>query len=229
MNAIAFNPQELAIAAAGVERNATYYSLEGTGTKILGKTANESSAIECITFDDEGLFLFTAGQDSLKVWSVDGSTKLVASFDAKWKGVKDLKMGSSNTQLYGISANANEFSLWVNEWNSRSPISPPTYETSVMHTNQNIYNVRTTAQANPIQKVVQKKPLDPSTFRQVESDLRASRQPSTHMLSSEMIGKIRKEHKKFTDLMQDKQNYLKPIIHWLNTGKILAAVNAIEK
>lgn len=196
----------------------------------MGKTANEANPIDCICFDEDGLHLFTAGQESLKVWNIDGTTNLAGSFDVKWKGVKDLKMSSTNTQLYGISVNGSEFSLWATEWNSTSPISPPTYENTVMHQNQNLYNVAPKVhQPAPIGNIVKKTPIDPSSFRQVESDLRASKEPSAHMLSTDMVGKIRKEHKKFTDLMQDKQNYLKPIIHWLNSGKVLAAVNAIEK
>jgi hypothetical protein len=131
-------------------------------------------------------------------------------------------MNSNNTQLYGLTTDNTNFCMWMTEWKA-SPISPPTHD--VMHQNQNIYNTKVTQ----VKKMV-KNSVNPSCFNQVEDDLRASRQPGRAAdLSLASVKKIRKEHRKFFDLMQDKQNYLKPIIYWLNSGKIAAAVNAIQK
>ena len=235
VSTLVFNPQELALAASGADKYVTYYSLENTGSQILGKTRKESSPIESIQFDAEGQFLFSASQDSLKVWNIEDKCKLAGSFEAKWRGIKDLKMNQKNTQLYGLTVMGSEFSMWMTEWRATSPISPPTHEGAVMHHNQNLYNRPTginptgsTTHVTHYKKIVKKSPNNPSSLRQVESDLRASRQPD-QVMDYSMVKKIRKEHKKFTDLMQDKQNYLKPIVHWLNSGKIIAAVNAIEK
>lgn len=43
-----------------------------------------------------------------------------------------------------------------------------------------------------------------------------------------IISTIQSEHQKFTNLMEEKLNYLSPIMHWLSSNNIKAAVNGIE-
>jgi hypothetical protein len=43
------------------------------------------------------------------------------------------------------------------------------------------------------------------------------------------FAEIRKEHNKFITILDQKHVLLSPIVHWLNTGNIRAALSAIEK
>lgn len=43
------------------------------------------------------------------------------------------------------------------------------------------------------------------------------------------IQKIQKDHCKFVNQMEEKQNYLAPIFHWLSQNNIRAATNAIDQ
>lgn len=43
--------------------------------------------ITAITFDDEGKFLYTAGNDTLKVWNMAKGGLLIETIESPWKAV----------------------------------------------------------------------------------------------------------------------------------------------
>lgn len=174
--------------------------------------------IESIEFDPEGKYVFTASQNSLKVWDIEKEGRLRSKYDIKWKGVLDMKVGEKDRRLYGLSATPNEFTVWVTDW-SESPISPPTLDSGVMNTNQNIYNIQKQATKHRI--------VGESRVKTVDDDLRASKLMGSQV-SLDQLKSVRQEHRKFTDLMKMKYDHLKPIIYWLNNANISAAVNAID-
>ena len=44
----------------------------------------------------------------------------------------------------------------------------------------------------------------------------------------EVIRNIQREHNKFTHIMEDKLNYLAPILHWMGTNNMKAVINAVQ-
>jgi len=218
---IKFNPQDLAIAAGGNEKFVTYYSLENE--KDIKRTTREACTIDAIEFDNNGELIFSASQNSLKVWDVK-TCKLIHNYDAKWSGVKDIKMTSDNSRILGVAAKANELSLWVSDQSS-NPISPPTSD--ILSYQKNITPPQA-YQLAPAQ--ISKGIFDESTFQKVsESMINENVAPSKYQKDYDMIEEIQKEHSKFIDLMSEKVNYLKPIVHWMNSGNLNAAINGIEK
>lgn len=55
-----------------------------------------------------------------------------------------------------------------------------------------------------------------------------AKQPPMAVDEFELINQIKKEHNKFVGLMEEKYNYLAPILHWFSTGNIKAATTAIQ-
>jgi hypothetical protein len=217
VSCIKFNPQELALACSGHEKFVTYYDLERNGA-VLAKTQTEACLVESLEFDTEGKYIFTASQNSLKVWDVEKEGRLWNKYDIKWKGILDLKVNEKEKKVYGLCATPNDFKVWVTNY-SESPISPPTSDFGVMNTNQNIYNIQN--------KVVSNRIVGDSRVKTVDEDLRTTNMIASE-LSVDMLKNLRSEHRKFTDLMKVKYDHLKPIIYWLNSANITAAVNAVD-
>lgn len=194
-----------------------YYDLENKGA-ILTQTQTEANVIEKIEFDPEGKFVFTASQHSLKAWEVDKQGRLRNKYDVKWKGVLDLKVSENEKKIMGLSATPNEFKVWVADW-SDSPVSPPTLDPRVMLTNQNIYNIQSKGEGNSTSE---------TRAKTVDEDLRISNLSGSEV-NLDVLKNVRAEHRKFVDLMKMKYNHLKPIIYWLNSQNVTAAVNAINR
>jgi hypothetical protein len=215
-----YNPRELSMATAGADRHTIIWDLENF--KVQSESKTESTAVEALAFDTEGKFLFTACQDSLKVWRADMDCKPVNSFAMKWKGVKDMKISPDNQSVLGVATGPKGFALWKTEW-TKMPASPMT--------GGEFEDER--ARAGYIDKAPPRHALSKDNIPNAEdikvpnNNLGSSKDPRYNML--ETLAEIRKDHKKFSTSLEEKKNYLNPILHWLNTSNTRAALNAIDK
>ena len=212
-----YNPRELKMVTAGADKHAVVWDLEGM--RLEAETKSEATGIEALAFDMEGKYLFTASQDSLKVWRADQELKPLSSFSVKWKGIKDLKMSIDNQTLQGLATGPKGFVCWRTDW-AKVPASPFTTE------NEKDGSGRSVDRAPP-RHAFSRDNIPGNEVKGVGQGLGESKDPKYNML--ETLGEIRKDHKKFSTSLEQKQNYLAPIIHWLTMGNVRAAVNAIEK
>ena len=210
---IKFNPEELALSVAGEEKFATYYTLENK-FEVLGKTQRESTPVTALEFDHAGEYLFTATSNNLRVWDTK-NMKLVNTFEAKWSSVQDLSIADNNSTIYATAVKGNNFQMWVSDPDS----NPKSRNNQVLSSNKNYVNVA----SNNNNKM-----LDETCFAQITDSI-IGEDTKKFEKDFEMIKKIESEHSKFVDLMSDKINYLKPILHWLHSNQPEAALNAIDK
>lgn len=109
----------------------------------------------------------------------------------------DLKVSEKDKKLYGLSATPTEFRVWVADW-SDSPVSPPSLDTRVMLTNQNLYNIQN--------KGVEGNMTSETRVKTVDEDLRISNLSGSE-ISLDVLKNVRSEHRKFIDLMKMKYNH----------------------
>jgi WD40 repeat protein len=216
VTSLLFNPRELKLASAGLDKRTILWDLETMTEESM--TKQEATPIEAVSFDTEGKFLFTASNESLKVWKIDAGCRLLNSVPTKWKGVKDLMVSSDNKFVLGLSAGPKAFTSWNIDFMKApaSPISGPDDES---------YDTRNAAQRNPPRRVLSRDNIPNEDMP--ASVLAESGNEKFNLM--EGFGEIRREHKKFCQAMEQKQNNLSPIFHWLSSGNNKAAVNAIEQ
>lgn len=231
-----YNPLDLELAAAGAEKMATYYNLD-TGYGIMGKTQREACAITSIEFDGSGKTLFTSSQNSLKQYSTS-NFQLLGSFEMKCPGALDLKMAESDDRILSVSSKANEFSLWVSMVVDL-PVSPPTDNlrggsnnglfrpqvNAVNVANPNLRRGGSGGDNNALDKYGDKPGqgktnnlLDATCFMKVSESMMIGGGKSPYTYELEMIAKVQDEHSKFMDILKEKANYLKPIVHYLESN-----------
>lgn len=177
-------------------------------------TKQEATPIEGISFDTEGKFLFTASNESLKVWKIDAGCRLLNSVPTKWRSVKDVRVSPDNTCVLSLSAGPKAFTCWSVDF-MKAPVSPTSADDEAF----------SGGQRNPPRRVLSRDNI-PNDDMPV-SKLADSGNEKFDMMES--FGQIRREHKKFCQAMEQKQNNLSPIFHWLSSGNTRAAINAIEQ
>ena len=67
VNHVCFNPKDLTFATGGNDRHIKYWSVDTY--QLVGESKPETHGIDKLTFDQEGRFLFTTANESLRVYS----------------------------------------------------------------------------------------------------------------------------------------------------------------
>jgi WD40 repeat protein len=70
-----------------------------------------ATPISAMAFDDDGKVLYTASNDSLKVWNMAKKGLLIESVESPWKGVQDIRWTPNG--LLGVAAGTHYLSVWV--------------------------------------------------------------------------------------------------------------------
>lgn len=219
MTCISFNPRELTLCSAGYDKKAKYWDLENF--TLDSETKMESTAIEAVCFDNEGKFIFSASTDSLKIWHADKKCKNMGSVPVKWRNVKDLKISKDNKNIYCLSVTPNSFAFWQVDWLVKTPVSPVTG----FEADEPSLDNYSRAAKQPPKKALSKDSIADPDIR--SPHIAETSNPKFNLMES--FSEIRKEHKKFSTLLEQKHEYLKPIFFWLNKGDSRSALNAIEK
>lgn len=97
-------------ASGGADKTAKYFQCEPGMYIYISSTSLNSSAINAIEFSEDGSLLFTACNDSLKVWKMGKDGMLVDTIDSSWKGVQDLCLIDGT--LVGIAFHNGILSYW---------------------------------------------------------------------------------------------------------------------
>jgi katanin p80 WD40 repeat-containing subunit B1 len=108
-----FNPFDLTIASGAMDRTVKYFELETWG--MLYSSTPEATGILAMAFSQEGQFLFSAAQESLKVWKVEADKlRIVDNVESNWRGVQDLAVGQTDEgiSLLGVTISPVCFGLW---------------------------------------------------------------------------------------------------------------------
>jgi katanin p80 WD40 repeat-containing subunit B1 len=110
-----FNPYDLTLASGSADKTIKYWDLEKFG--MLCSTKPEATGIQSINFDTDGKYLYSAAQDTLKVWHVDADNlTLTDSVESGWRGVQDLSVQVSprtdEENLLGTAITSSSFGLW---------------------------------------------------------------------------------------------------------------------
>lgn len=186
--------------------------------RYQAETKQEATPIEAISFDSDGNYLFTASNESLKVWRVGESISLQNSVPTKWRGVKDLKVSPDKQHVLTLSAGPKSFTCWWTDF-LKAPASP------ISGAEDEDSGNRQRADRHAPRRVLSRDNIP-------NEDL-----PAGHLTESsnekfnmmESFAEIRREHKKFCQAMEQKHNNLAPIFTWLGSqGTLKAAINAIE-
>lgn len=100
-------------ASSSMDKTAKYYRCEPPNHfNFVSSTDMVSMPITAITFDDEGKYLYTAGNDTLKIWNMAKGGLLIETIDSPWKGVQDICWNSAGG-LLGVAAGTHYLSTWV--------------------------------------------------------------------------------------------------------------------
>ena len=70
-----------------------------------------ATAVTAIAFNDEGKMLYTAANDTLKIWNMAKGGFLLETVESPWKGVQDICWTSNG--LLGVAAGVNYLSVWA--------------------------------------------------------------------------------------------------------------------
>jgi len=110
-----FNPYDLTLATGSADKTIKYWDLEKFG--MICSTKPEATAIQNINFDSDGKYLFSAAQDTLKVWNVEvDNLTLLDNVESSWRGVQDLSVQVSpkteEENLLGAAITNTAFGLW---------------------------------------------------------------------------------------------------------------------
>jgi len=112
-----FNPKHCGLAVGGHDRIVRYWDLQNF--ELAGQTQLDSTKIQQVKFASNGVNLFSASNDSLKVWDMDRS-KLVDSIETSWKNVTSLEISPNEEELIGLTQNSTYLSVWSTQMNSVS-------------------------------------------------------------------------------------------------------------
>lgn len=217
MTCLLFHPADIKLASAGLDKRSILWDLDTMA--LEGETKQEATPIEAISFDSEGKYLFTASNESLKVWKTDSGCRLLNSVPTKWRGVKEIKVSPDNQSVLTLSAGPKSFTCWWTDY-LKAPASP----ISGADEDENLGRQR--VDKNPPRRVVSRDNIPNDDLP--KGNLTESSNEKFNMMES--FAEIRREHKKFCQAMEQKQNNLAPIFHWLSSSNnVRAAINAIEQ
>lgn len=208
-----YNPRELKLASAGFDKNVKYFDLEDFS--LDSETKKEALAIDAITFDTEGKYLFSASNDSLKIWRAEHKCKYMNSIPIKWKGVKDLKLSQDNKTLMGVSTGPRSLTLWKTSWGD-APASP-------------MSDAITAEDRKYMDNFPKKKALSRDNVEEALPSGKFTESKSEKYNLMEAFASIKKEHNKFVNILDQKHRNLVPILDWLNMSNTRSALLAIEK
>ena len=132
VNYVAFNPTDLAFASAGSDRIIKYWNIENFA--YLGESKPETMAIEKLCYDVDGRFLFSAANESVRVYNIESNFDLWETIETKWKSICDMEMSPNNNQIFGLSLGgagmpSGKLNQWSCSWDDTPlPISPSNCE-----------------------------------------------------------------------------------------------------
>lgn len=118
INCVKFNPEDIMFASAGADKTAKYFQCEPGKYIYISSTNIHSSPINAIEFSHDGKLLYTACNDSLKVWIMGKDGMLVDNIDCSWKGVLDLCL--IDETLIGVAFANGLLSFWAYETDGRT-------------------------------------------------------------------------------------------------------------
>ena len=67
---VEFNPDDMMFASCSMDKTAKYFRCENPHYDFICSTDMVTTPITAITFDDDGKVLYTAANDSLKIWNM---------------------------------------------------------------------------------------------------------------------------------------------------------------
>ena len=132
VNAVTFNPTDLAFASAGSDRLVKYWNIENFS--FQGESKPETMAIEKLCYDVDGRFQFSAANESVRVYNIENNFNLWETIETKWKNVCDIEMSPNNNQIFGQSLGGNgmpngKLNQWSCNWDDTPlPVSPTNFE-----------------------------------------------------------------------------------------------------
>jgi hypothetical protein len=211
-----FHPADIKLASAGLDKKSIVWDLDTM--QFQAETKQEATPIEAISFDSDGNYLFTASNESLKVWTVGESISLQNSVPTKWRGVKDLKISPDRQHVLTLSAGPKSFTCWWTDF-LKAPASP------MSGSEEDDMGGRQRGDRHPPRRVLSRDNIPNEDLP--AGNLTESSNEKFNMMES--FAEIRREHKKFCVAMEQKHNNLAPIFTWLGSPSTLkAAINAIE-
>jgi len=114
VTSLCFNPQNLSLVSGHQDRTAKYWDLETFGH--IATTSPDTTPIQQICFDPNGDYVFSAANESLKVWEIE-TPKLVDNIESTWRGVEDIQINEKDQVLVGLCNNSPSFSMWATDLN----------------------------------------------------------------------------------------------------------------
>lgn len=82
VNAVRFHPKEFVLATGSADRTVRFWDLEQL--QPISCSMLEATAVRCVTFHPEGGTLFSATQDSLRLYSWDPDSVCTDSLPVQW-------------------------------------------------------------------------------------------------------------------------------------------------
>lgn len=111
INMVKFNPEDIMFATGSSDKTAKYFRCEPGYYTFISSTEMGTNPITAIEFSEDGRILYTAANDSLKLWNMGKHGLLLDSIESPWKGVQDLCMIEDT--LTGIAWSPAGLSVWA--------------------------------------------------------------------------------------------------------------------
>lgn len=73
--------------------------------------------ITSIVFDDEGKVLYTAANDTLKIWNMAKGGLLIETIESPWKGVQEICWTPDG--VLGVAASTHHISFWAFDFSQK--------------------------------------------------------------------------------------------------------------
>ena len=73
--------------------------------------------VTSIAFDDEGKVLYTAANDTLKIWNMAKGGLLIETIESPWKGVQEICWTPDG--VLGVAAGTHHLSFWAFDFNQK--------------------------------------------------------------------------------------------------------------
>jgi WD40 repeat protein len=98
-------------ASGSSDKTAKYFRCEPGYYNFISSTEMGANPITALEFSEDGRILYTAANDSLKMWNMGKHGLLLDTVESPWKGVQDLCL--IDMTLTGIAWSAAGLSVWA--------------------------------------------------------------------------------------------------------------------
>ena len=222
-----FNPQNLSLASGHQDRTVQYWDLENFGH--ISSTQPEANPIQKICFTtDEPRYLFSAGNDSLKLWDIEES-HLLDNIESPWRGIEDLVYNKKDKVLAGLAINGCSFSMWCTDLNTIAFNGRNTEETRPAPP---VQVKRTEERPRKAEEKVRSVDLS-TTFIPVTDkpmgiayeDFMPKANPESEAMR--VLQEVGENHNNFMSVLQRRSENVCLILKWWESGNMPAALNGL--